>query len=279
MKFDILSDIHICNWQNALRGIDEFTIKFFIETYIKPKSENIIIAGDIGNKAENTLLFLKTLKNYYKNIMITFGNHDFYRTNQTEKLKFPTYQDKYNYYKQEIPKLGIILLDGNTTEIDGIVIGGSCGWYDFSHTRNRWSYLEDTVIYKNFVDTMTDSWAIYDIDRTKGLDILHIKKMIDETFQAEYKKLEAVHKNCDIMVSHISPINENFGIPVIYRNDMLTGAFSFDGMKLVKETYAQIYIYGHTHTKMDYEFAGKHFICNPLGYLGEENNEALLCEI
>lgn len=279
LKIDILSDIHLDNWKNSLRGLTNDSLESFIEIYIKPKSDSLIIAGDLANNASSCLYLLSMLKQYYSNVICCLGNHDFYRTNQTEKALFPKYEDKYNLLTKEIPKLGVTLLDGNVFEIDGVKFGGGCGWYDFTYTKNRWTYLTDYIIYKNFVDMMTDSWAIYDIERPAVLDVPKLKEVLDKMFKQEYDKLEKIHKKCDVMVSHVSPINEPEGIAQRYRNDMLTGCFCFDGMELIKNTTAKKWIFGHTHSKMEFPYNNINFICNPLGYPHEGNGAAIQIEL
>jgi len=266
MKIDVLSDLHIDNWQNTLRGLNDANIDFFIESYIKPQSDYIVIAGDLGNRASSSLYILSMLKKHYKRIIVTLGNHDFYRTSDSEKKLFKTYKDKYNYLKEEIPKLGIDLLDGNVVEIDGVKFGGACGWYDFKYTAQKREYLTDYIIYKNFVDFMSDSWAVFDIDRTQELDVVLVKALNENLFNAEYKKLEKVIKKCDVMVTHINPTIEESSINPKWRNDMLTNCFCFDGSKLLKKTTAKTWIYGHTHESYDYQYENVYLACNPLGY-------------
>lgn len=74
LKFDLYSDIHLDHWDSY---------GFEIEEYIPtPKSDNLIIAGDIAttlsNKNEKVSKLFSVLSNKYDQIFIVLGNHDYW---------------------------------------------------------------------------------------------------------------------------------------------------------------------------------------------------------
>lgn len=74
LKFDLYSDIHLDHWDSY---------GFEIEEYIPtPKSDNLIIAGDIAttlsNKNEKVSKLFSVLSDKYDQIFIVLGNHDYW---------------------------------------------------------------------------------------------------------------------------------------------------------------------------------------------------------
>lgn len=74
LKFDLYSDIHLDHWDSY---------GFEIEEYIPtPKSDNLIIAGDIAtalsNKNEKVSNLFSFLSDKYNQIFIVLGNHDYW---------------------------------------------------------------------------------------------------------------------------------------------------------------------------------------------------------
>jgi len=258
-KFDIISDLHYTHHTaNNPRKIG-----LYIKNFIKPKSDNIIIAGDISNSIADTLSFLKHLKRYYyQKILVVLGNHDHYFSN-SESDKFDNYEIRAKYLVEEIKKLGVIVLDGQIEEIDGVRISGCTGWYDFSYTQKLNPCMTAVNIMKYWYRNMNDGNYI------KGM-IKDTEQLTWENMQAwsfsDKEKISKVYDQVDIIVTHISPLNEPFFAYEPYKYDLLTGAYFFNGMGFAEYSNAKYWIYGHTHVKQEYLFGDTKFISNPVGY-------------
>ena len=124
MKVDILSDTHFDNWFGYNTIPDkEMVVEFWRS--LKPKGDYLIIAGDIGHDLIQNIAVLNILKEvFYKEIIITLGNHDHYVIgfNLLETARSKAKKSK-KLYKQN----GIIVLDGDIVEIEGIKFGGAIG--------------------------------------------------------------------------------------------------------------------------------------------------------
>ncbi len=94
-------------------------------------------------------------------------------------------------------------------------------------------------------------------------------RRFDELFEEEYAKLEAVHQQCDVMVSHYNPSIEMKFQHTQYAKDITTSFFCFDGEKLAIHTRAKVWIYGHTHDSKMYIWHNRKFITNTLGYCSD----------
>ncbi|QIR80007.1 metallophosphoesterase (plasmid) [Sulfurospirillum diekertiae] len=92
---DILSDTHFDNWfgyphqgnKNKLSPPKDAIVGFWRK--LKPQGDYLILAGDIGHSIEQNINILKILKElYYKEIILTMGNHDYYVADSEYKSLF-----------------------------------------------------------------------------------------------------------------------------------------------------------------------------------------------
>lgn len=262
-KFDVISDLH---FTHHIKNTDKKIERFIIDK-INPRSEYIIIAGDIANSIYDILSFFKVLKRFYKRIIFVFGNHDFYFTN-SERKKFDSYIERQEYLKKELIKLNIDILDGNVIEIEGKKLGGSSSWYDFSYTKKIRPTMTNEQIADNWSYYMNDGNYIKGLKKDNNTDTYD---SIQEFAYREKQKIANIYECCDIIVTHISPLNELTFVEDKYKYDTLTGAYFFDGMYFVEHTNAKYWIYGHTHSKQEFEVYDTKCIANPLGYPHEKN--------
>ena len=86
MNIDIISDIHFDLWLNNKNGKN---LKSFVSKMIpNVRSNTLLIAGDLGHSNTQNANGLKYLREYYKNIVIVPGNHDFWLLHDDQKTKF-----------------------------------------------------------------------------------------------------------------------------------------------------------------------------------------------
>jgi predicted phosphodiesterase len=273
-KFDVLSDIHCDLWIKSNPTVNKF--KRFINIHVKPVSDYIIIAGDLAHDKENGLMFLKALQSFYKRVIIVLGNHDYYMTKR-EQLSYPSYKERIDVYKNEMRLMNIDILDGDLIKIDDVKIGGMGGWYDFSYIDMFWKNIPDYEIGKLWSDTMNDSNWIKGLKGNTHLESFdNVRSLFADEMEKFYKNDKL--KTVDIFVTHVSPVNEPVYIPEEFRYDKMTSFFCYNGIEDIKDSSAKYWIFGHTHTKMEYELFDTKMICNPLGYQ-HENNKAKAIQI
>jgi UDP-2,3-diacylglucosamine pyrophosphatase LpxH len=270
-KFDIISDIHCDLWVKQNQTVDKF--KRFIEMHIKPKSDYIIIAGDLAHDRKHGLMFIEAFKKFYKRIVFVFGNHDYYMTFKEQEI-YSNFREKIAVYKNELCSMGVDVLDGTYTIIDGVKIFGCAGWYDFSYIDKFWKNIPDYEIGRLWSHTMNDAnW----IKGLRGDTHLESFDNVRALFMSEQEKFYRFddYIDSDIIVSHVSPVNEPMYIPEEYRYDKGTAFFCYDGIDVVKNTIAKYWIFGHTHKVIDFELFDTKMICNPLGYRHEKNKNGV----
>lgn len=260
---DILSDTHFDSWF----GYKETPSKECIVGFwrgLKPKGDYLIVAGDIGHNILQNIHILKVLKEeYYKEIIITLGNHDYFLigVNILIDARTKALKEKSLYLKNNI-----FVLDGTIVALDGVKFGGAMGWYNNAYiVKNRANLMGIHPINKfNSINKMLqDMWQYHPDYKGTLLDCF------DELFEEQYTKLKAVHQSCDVMVSHFNPTTQMEFQTKGWEKDPTTSFFCFDGEDLAIQTTAKLWIYGHTHERKTYIWHNKKFITSALGYKSE----------
>ena len=79
--FDLMSDAHIDFWVSEtsdLSKMENRVQKFIGDILPENPSRTLIIAGDMANRNLPARMLVEGLKRIYPNILIVFGNHDYY---------------------------------------------------------------------------------------------------------------------------------------------------------------------------------------------------------
>lgn len=265
MKIDILSDLHIdAYFPNKIKAdaVKSIYNPIILNNNIKEPSEVLIIAGDIGENNKHIIEFLKVLKDcYYKYIICVLGNHDYYLSSKDYKLAFEDNSfNRVNRLRDKINSIeNVYCLNGNIMEIGGIKFGGCDSWYDGSYVSKYWKEsIPDTSTWKSSMNG--------DFKGIKGID-----SYID-LFNIEREKMEAIYKDCDVMITHVNPSNLNRHLSATYQGQKSNAFFCFDGHRYLREGNMKYWIFGHTHDVIEYEYENVKCICNPLGYPNESIN-------
>ena len=248
MIIDYISDLHI---DHRLVKVDKYNIRKMIEPMM-PKGEILIVAGDTNEDNSDLLMFLRIVKREfnYKRIYFVLGNHELYGSEFSHyKEKILALKEKLTHYED------IYLLDGQVEEYNGIKIGGTMMWYDGSYSKHIKQKFDLNEVWKSF---MPDTCI-------RGLNYYN------EIFFEERKKLLKIYKECDILVTHIPPLNEPKYIAKVFQKSIATAFFCFDGSEFIKDTSAKHWVFGHVHTKLETELNNIKFHCNPSGYIREAN--------
>lgn len=254
--FDVISDLHADFYLK--NGRISLSISDFIH-YLLPEKPSpvLIIAGDISNDNRTSEDVLRELSKYYSHILIVFGNHDLYIENNPKLLKEQTELNQPLYRWIELKKAladnsKIVFLDGSTFEYEGIIFGGTGGWYDLSYSLQKLNVPLYTMesAYKS---GMNDSKCI------PGM-----KKFNWEFTNKEKDKVDSLIEKVDVMITHVPPTAER--ISGMYQRDKLSGCFFFDGEDFLSRTTAKVWICGHTHSQFDFNHKGVRIINPSLGY-------------
>lgn len=272
MKFDVTSDLHMDFWVDH-RNPEPKQVRLMTQLFegsLLPQtpSSTLVIAGDVGHYNHQNSILFSVLRKYYQHVIWVAGNHDLYMVSQNigKKFEFDSFNRLNDMVRLSDMIDGVNYLNGNTIEIDGIVFGGSSGWYDGAYAYNVWGYNTEATI-QLWSKYMTD----FKLIRTKNEFSKNIYHEFDFLKYSDYQKelLKQIAPACDIMISHIAPdwthIKSKYNTPG-------STFYAFDGREILasmKEKSA--WVFGHTHEKHFYNSPyGPTMICNPLGYPSED---------
>lgn len=286
MKIDYISDVHLDFWVKEKNPLNDKIQKqietFCFMTNIKKETAGdvLIIAGDLGHYYAQDTTFLIYLKEIYKHIILVNGNHDMYLVSKGQ-------QEKYLYnsmnrileMKRFCNENDIHYLDGNVVVIDGYKFAG-CGmsWDDSYFQKIKGYKPSRNELTELFNNTMNDPKLIYggsdNIRIPTAYGGSYFKSSFNpfDFFEKENSKLKNINDfdDIDVMVSHYSPIAPPT-MKMKYAMDPISTFYYFDGKSDVERISPKYWIFGHTHDKYNFEYKQTTFLCNPIGYPGENN--------
>ena len=282
MKIDYISDLHLDFW-NREYNPQNLKMKKQLKTFIdmlkfNPESEVLIIAGDLGHYNQQDKEFLLLCKEHYNKIVLVRGNHDMYLIGKNEMKYNLQYRNRIQDMKDFCKENSIDYLDGDILEYRGIKIAGVGMSWDESY----YCKLEDRLVSQHeilefYKNTMNDSRLIldgresYQVTTAYGGKYINISFNPFSYFEQEKKKLEKINDfdDIDIMVSHYPPTNPfPYGINH-YADDLSSTFYMFDGEKDIERISPKYWIFGHMHFNYNFIHKDVNFLCNPLGYPGE----------
>lgn len=288
MKVHYISDLHLDFWIKEMSESKKMInqIENFIKNINFSEADVLIIAGDLGHYFVQKSVFLKIIKRFYKNIIIVSGNHDRYLVSKKQQKKYSWSSDsRVNETKEFCKKIdGLYLLDGEELKIDGVTFAGvGMSWDDsffnlFKKRNPNNYYPQVTTLFNNKMNDsklIMDGYKPYPINYGYGGKELISSFDPFEFFRKEYKKLQKISSNVDVMISHYGPIvpddiDENYNNPT-------TTFYYFDGEYELKRISPQKWVFGHTHKNHDFYINETNLICNPLGYPHEKTNQKIKC--
>jgi len=263
MTIDILSDLHFDYYFPSSSELSEDAVKsifdpIFFMNRTRETGNVLIVAGDLGHYNKQNLEGLKIFqKHYYKHIICVLGNHDYYLINPDAQQFYE--HDSLNRAKEMRELINsqenMYCLDGNIVEINGVKFGGCDSWYNGSYLIQNKPIFEPTTesINRLWKSISNDSKYIFGVEN------------FDDIYKIELPKIEAIYKECDVMITHINPSVKDKHIALSYRDQPSNTFFTFDAESFMATGNMKYWIFGHTHDRIEYEQYGVQCICNPLG--------------
>jgi len=280
MKVDFVSDIHQDFWmkeKNQQSPKFQKQLEHLVYEVLMPADlgkgftpgEVLIIAGDLGHYNQQTTFLFIELKKIYKEIIITFGNHDMYLVNNSQISKYDSNsQNRVDELKEICENLGIHFLDGKVVTINGVKFGGTGSWYNLPTTQDIESWKK----------TMNDSRIIYSGYTPKSFGHYYNSSYGQSTgsnwktqefwLKEKAKLIDVASNKCDVFITHIGlnePTKEE-GMHEDYIGDPNNIFYYTDNIELLMSSGCKLHIHGHTHQNLDYTKEGINILCNPLGY-------------
>lgn len=192
----------------------------------------LVIAGDLHQECMlGTALGI--LCDKCEDVVYVFGNHELYGSS------FDSLRETLESIKAKNKNLHV--LDGAVVNIKGQRFVGHTLWFRFDEKNKRYRHqLSDFHLIAMFES------QVYN-ENSKGI------RFLEETVGSE-----------DVVVTHHLPVKR--GISKQYENSQLNRFFLCDMSELVMTKEPKLWIFGHTHTSVDFKIGKTRFICNVLGY-------------
>lgn len=238
--FRIISDIHLEHHKDISPFLRSFCAR--------PKADYLILAGDVcaPNELRKLSLFLAYVSPLYERIIYVLGNHEYYKyfdhTCETYYLDRRLSEKIPNMYRSVCaPFHNVTLLENESYVDEHVSIYGTTLW---------------TNIHGRAVLFMND------------LNYLGLEEYLGMHEKAK-KALESLpDRGHDIIVTHHMP-SYDFVAPQYKNTGTMNSGFASHCDYLFPKA-KKYWIFGHTHTPVCQDKDGIRFICNPVGYPGEE---------
>jgi len=277
-NIDYISDLHLDYYFD--RNFSLYSKENLIITFIKKiiptnKSDILILSGDISHSIKQIYEFISILrKHFYKYVIYTPGNHEHFILLEEIKL-YNTSEEKINKLENLLLSIeNVYFLYGNIITIENITFGGSVAWYNsdyiYKYFNNYYTMTDKYVnkLWKNFMGE-------YTFMKTIKNDKICNFESYKEIFNIEIKKLYDIHKNCDVIITHINPSIKKEHQSQQYCETEETTFFCFNGEELLKNTSAKYWFFGHTHDVIEYKYYNVNCFCNPFGYPSESRSKTI----
>jgi predicted phosphohydrolase len=239
MKLRYLSDLH-------LEFIKPNKLEKFIRKIPSGIDEICILAGDIGNPyRQNYDIFMKFISKNFKKSFVISGNHEYYNKTKTIEETNIFLKEYFNNFDN------ISFLNNDYEYYNNYCFIGTTLWSKIINPKN----------------TISDMYHIpkFDYIQYNRLNMLSID-FLEDTIQKNKNNIVITHH-----VPSTSLIDIKYKTPEIIPYNQW---FYCNLDKLIETNKDSIkcWIYGHTHTPSNRMIEEIPFLCNPIGYLNENEN-------
>lgn len=241
LKFDLYSDIHLDHWESYGYDLDEYLPI--------PKSENLIIAGDIATNLADyhpsvSKLFSR-LSELYKQVYIVLGNHDYWGGDLLTEAFFT--QERYP---------NITVLDNSSIVIPeyNLRILGATMWTNISPP--LYNYIANRMNDYNYIKCDNNRATVQNTVDEYNKTIKYITNTIEQENNPDVKQY--------LIVTHHAP---SFMSADPRYTDNLTEAYC-NNLDNFIDTHPKIryWVHGHIHSSDEYQINQTTVMCNPIGY-------------
>ncbi len=230
MKIRYFSDLH-------LEFIKPKHIERFIRQIPPGHDEVCVLSGDIGNPREpNYDTFMKYISQNFKKSFVIPGNHEYYynkieETNDFMKSYFETFHN-------------VSLLNNSCEVYENHCFIGSVLWSKVTNPNYK----------------INDVYSIHDFNYLK---YNQLNRLCVDFLEDALKQ-----ENC-IVITHHMPSSSLIDVKYLTPEMRHYNQWFYCDMTHVFKPNIKAWFYGHTHTPSETNLGGIPFLCNPIGYPGE----------
>ena len=252
MKIDVVSDLHL---------------EFAIWNPVNPNNADVLIlAGDVipikllDYKEKGYVTFFEKCAKLYKDVIYIFGNHEFYHGDLDTSL----YDAK--EHLKHIDNLH--LLNNEVIQIDDVAFFCGTMWTDCNK--------EDPMTMLSLTRSMNDYSCIRNSAKASAYGYQDIIDPADTVAEHKIfkkfliKNLPLYKDQKCIVVTHHAPSFR--AVPEQYKYDYeMNGGYVSDmDAFILNRPYIKYWIYGHSHSPMEFKIGDTTVLNNARGYVGHE---------
>ena len=229
--FQFISDLHLETFDNDdVNPLD----------FVKPSSDILIMAGDIGSlyKLKQLKNFLERVCQIYKIVVYVIGNHEWYKINNIIPQKCKILQDKLEYLNSNLKNLYI--LNRSSIKINDVCIVGATLWTDPKQSFNNFIVRIHNITIENY-------------KKMHQQDLNYIINMKKYCEQKNLKMLVVTHHPPSSRILDNKKCKKN---PNLYATDL---EYLFD------DGIINTWISGHTHKNYNIRIKNTLLISNQKG--------------
>lgn len=234
----------------------------------------LVLAGDIGHAKQVVELALRVGNEHADNIVVVFGNHEFYGT-RIDKAYRQLNETLEEYKALAGEFLGtskawptITLLNDTEVRFGEWTFLGGTWWTDFSLNGNQPLAMIDAEGGLNDYRRITiEKHGVYRKLRAK--DVLHMNVLTSQFILDRLFHLGNEGRlDKTVVVTHHAPTD--LSLDPDYQGSSLNPCYVNNwGNRLAYEGGPALWFHGHTHRPHDYVVGDTRVVCNPYGYPGQ----------
>ncbi len=223
--------------------------KEFVQRLVVDPDEILLLPGDLATCWQLDDALTRLCKRF-RHVVYLPGNHGYYHARPAET------QAELLRISKKLPNLH--WLDCGTATIDGQRFVGGTLWFneDAGQLPSR-HFLNDFNAIEDF-----EPWVYREHARARAL----LRKRL--------------HAD-DVVLTHHLPSQRS--VARQYANSPLNPFFVSDVEDLIADRQPRLWVHGHTHSPCDYHIGDTRIVCNPFGYMGNEDvsgfNDNFLVEL
>lgn len=237
LKVRIYSDLHL--EIEALSG--------FPAGYAGDDADLVILAGDIHTKGRGVTW---AREKFGVPVAYVCGNHEFYKGHIDRTLQS---------MKQLAAGSNVHVLENESLVIGEVRILGATAWTDFATGESVYQASQEAR------RGMNDFRLIRAGEGYRALSISDVISRNHRTYEWLNEELAKEFDGQTVVITHHCPLVNYCGPE---QGSLLMPAYSNDWPELISQ--ADVWVFGHTHSRVDVMVEGCRLISNPRGYPGEQ---------
>ncbi len=237
MKALILSDLHL---------------EFHDLEIQNHNADLVILAGDIHLKDKGVKWAIKTFSHIP--VLYVLGNHEYYGS---------AYPKLIHKLKMLTKGTHVHILEKDTFSIDGINFIGCTLWTDFN------LFGDPRIAGFSCQQVMSDYKKIRISPRYSKLRSIDVAVIHRQSLCWLCDTLSQFNQQVTVVITHHAP--SKICLPSTHHDDIISAAYASDLDHVIKQYQPNYWIHGHLHHTVNHAINDTRIICNPRGYLGEEN--------